>query len=203
MYDVLHHPPALGKNLRILRRVRERSLSDVAQAVGISKALLSLIEQGKRRCSFELLYQLLQYYRYSLGQFISEAQHHNEVEGPYFQPTAPRQTPMHHLLLAGNRNYSSPTLLLLRPLSSSSDLEFLRLILPPRSSLPAKTFFRFDGQFRGYMLQGKLLIESSDASELVIHQGEEFAITLQHPFRFRNYTDSRCEALLIFPYPWL
>ncbi len=203
MYDVLHHPAALGKNLRILRRVREHSLSDAAQAVGISKALLSLIEQGKRRCSFELLYQLLLYYRYSLGQFISEAQHHNEVEGPYFQPMAPRQTPMHHLLLSGDRNYTSPTLLLLRPLSSPSDLELLRLVLPPHSSLPTETFFHFDGQFRGYMLQGKLLIEFADASELVIQQEEEFAIIPQYPFRFRNYTDTRCEALLIFPYPWL
>ncbi len=204
MYDVLHHPALLGKNLRILRRARERQLSDVARAVGISKAYLSLIEQGKRKCSFALLYQLLRYYRFSLGQFISEAQHHNDIEGPYFAPHEPKQTPMHHLLLAGNRQGNEPTLLLLRPLTTSNALELLRLVLPPKTSLPRDIFFEFTAEFRGYITQGKLLIEFEDATELVIRQGEEFALTPACPFRFRNYTgDAPCEALLIFPPPWL
>lgn len=63
----------LGANLRALRLARTLSLSDVAQAAGISSSFLSLVENGKSDITIGRLTRLIEFYGISITDLVPSA----------------------------------------------------------------------------------------------------------------------------------
>ena len=61
---------ALGNNVRTFRRARGESITDLAQAVGIDKSLLSKLERGERGCSDEKKLALARHFGVSVTRLF-------------------------------------------------------------------------------------------------------------------------------------
>ncbi|ROO86401.1 XRE family transcriptional regulator [Actinocorallia herbida] len=61
---------AVGPRLRSLRRERERTLTDLAAATGISVSTLSRLESGARKPTLELLFPLARAYGVTLDELV-------------------------------------------------------------------------------------------------------------------------------------
>src|SRR4051794_24293919 len=63
----------LGRQLRTLRRTRGFSLSQVAEATGISKSFLSLLEAGKSDITIGRLMRLVEFFGVTIGDLLPDA----------------------------------------------------------------------------------------------------------------------------------
>lgn len=198
MNDILHMPKLLGKNLRQLRIHNDLTLAQLAERTGLSKSFLSMIESGSRSVKIMTdLRSILVSMNYSLGRFVTEAQEHDE-DAPHNEPTAIVQTQKHTLLLDGKRDTGSYRLLLLRPLRSSDDAEFLELYLPPRTQLTEENT-TIPAEVRGIVRSGSFLLVLQ-GDEFMVREGEEFCFDGSTPHIMRNFTDEPvCVNLVVHP----
>jgi transcriptional regulator with XRE-family HTH domain len=185
------HFSAFGAQLRQLRLEREWSLSEVARRLGISKAQLALVEQGKRRLRLPLLQQLLRLYGTSLGELLSCF-------------CAPVRSAVGSVAWSGvdllqfsaEPQLRGCLLRLLRPVAHAQQAEWLELYLLPARQLPLQGYFAFAAAVHGVVAQGTLLVELP-GDELRVHSGESFRLEPQVAHRYRNYTAEPVRALLI------
>jgi transcriptional regulator with XRE-family HTH domain len=182
--DLLTLPKELGENLRLLRRVCEKTLDDVAAGSGLSKSFVGFVESGQRRIKSQDLRKLLAVYNYTLEWFLSKTQ--DTVEGFAFDAEAMVQTRNQSILLDGSRKDGEFSLVLLRPMRHEKDTEFIELYLPPETIM-TKDFTRSGGTIRGYVCDGTLLIEMRD-KEHIARQREEFCFDGRKDHIFRNFT---------------
>lgn len=190
--DLLTLPKELGENLRLLRRVCEKTLDDVAAGSGLSKSFVGFVESGQRRIKSQDLRKLLAVYDYTLEWFLSKTQ--DTVEGFAFDPEAMVQTRNQSILLDGSRKDGEFSLLLLRPMRHAKDTVFLELYLPPETVM-TKDFTRASGIIRGYVCDGTLLIEMRD-KEHIAREREEFCFDGRKDHIFRNFTQVPTRVLL-------
>lgn len=62
----------IGQKLRQVRQVRNEKLVTVANAIGISHAVISLIENGRYNClSFALLSKLTHHYNITINEVLT------------------------------------------------------------------------------------------------------------------------------------
>ncbi|MCS6965173.1 MAG: helix-turn-helix domain-containing protein [Candidatus Kapabacteria bacterium] len=184
-------PRQLGQQLRRLREWHERTLTEVARQVGISKALLSLAEQGKRRLPFKVLRHLLSLYGASfamLGSSVCPVAR-SAYGGQVWQGT-------NLLAVVTDRSLQGSVLRLLRPVQSSEDAEWLELCLRAGSQLPPEGYWSFPTPTNGIAIDGNLLVEMP-GDELLIRSGESFHIRAQQPHCYRNYLSTSIRALLV------
>ncbi len=73
------HNTALGPALREARKARGLSLSEVAEATGISRSLLSLIETGRSDITIGRLGRLAQLYEIRLADLVPEPRHPDPI----------------------------------------------------------------------------------------------------------------------------
>ena len=118
----------IGKNLRMLRNIKEMTINRAAQHIGFSSGYLSHVENGKRKIKPNDLRNLLKLYGYSLGRFLSEIS--DSIEECNFDPESLIQKKDHGILLDGSRNNGKFSMLLLRPVMDENDIELIRLSLP-------------------------------------------------------------------------
>lgn len=182
---------SVGQELRRLRQWREWTLSQVAHRVGISKALLALVEQGKRRLPLDAFRRLAQLYETSLALLMS----------PHCRPSRSAsggQSWQGVNLLASVTDAAlrGCTLRLLRPVEDVNQAEWLELCLRPGTQLPATGYWDFPAPTHGIAVEGNLLIEMP-GDELLVRCGESFCIQAQQPHRYRNYLTSPIRALLV------
>lgn len=189
--EVIHDPEFIGKNLQRLRSASERTLRDAAERAGISKAFLSLVENGKRRVKAPELRKILNVYNYSVGRFISEALFDVEDELNFIQQRKD------FILLEGDLNKSVYHILLLRPVLHKHDIELLEIYLPPDTELNYK--LSISAEIRGIMKSGSMLIDFTN-DENVANEGDEFSFDGKIPHIYRNHTANPATAnLIIYP----
>ncbi|MEN3027517.1 MAG: XRE family transcriptional regulator [Chlorobiota bacterium] len=187
----------LGQELRRLRERHDRTVTEMAQRLGISKAFLTLAEQGKRRLPLKVLRQLLAHYGSSLAALASpECTVARTVQGGRcWHPT-------NLLNVTADRALRGSTLRLLRPVNAPDDLEWLELRLAGEQQLPPEGYWHFSAPIDGVVVEGNLLVEVPN-DELLVRQGESFRIDAEQPHRYRNYTAHPIRALLLFHRPLL
>lgn len=190
--DLISLPKELGTNLRLLRTITDKTLDEVASVSGLSKSFISLVESGNRSIKPFDLKRLLAVYNYTLSWFLSKTQ--DTIEGFIFEPSALVQTKNHSLLLEGSRKEGSLCILLLRPMRHEKDTEFMEIYLPAETVL-SETFTTVEGEVRGVVILGTLLIEMKD-KEYIIREREEFCFDGQKPHIFRNFTSIATKVLL-------
>lgn len=185
------HLSVLGQQLRRLRERQEWSLSDVAHRLGISKALLALAEQGRRRLPLDTLRMLVALYNTSIAAVVSTG---------YPEPrTAPGGYCWKSLDLSNlvaRRSVRGCSLLLLRPVCQPEDPEWLELRLEAAAQLPSVGYWSFPVRTDGVATEGHVLIEMP-GDELLVRFGESFSIQAGHPHRYRNYLTTPIRALLL------
>lgn len=180
----------LGAELRRLREQKELTLTEAARASGISKALLTLAEQGKRRLPLEVLRQLAQLYGSSLTQLLS-----NACEPLRAVPGTERWQGADLLAVVSDRLLRGCSFRLLYPLCSPQDAAWFELRLAPGSQLPPEGYWTFPTPARGIALEGNLLVELF-GTELLVRPGESFTICAGQQHRYRNYLSTPLRAVL-------
>ena len=202
--DIVQHPKLLGESLRRLRLVSEMSVQQTADALGVSKSFISMVESGQRGIKFEDLLALMRLYKYPLAWFLTKTRDsflQSTLDKPLDQTAQTIvQTRAHTLLMTGDRLMTiHPRLLLLRPLRFRDDSEWLELMLPAQSQLTEHPLRLDEGEVRGVVQRGTLLFTLNN-DEYRAKEGEEFCFDGTVPHIFRNYlTDPVIVTLVITP----
>ena len=71
---------AVGKQLRRIRRMKDLSLNEVGDAVGLSYQQVQKYERGANRISASKLVQLARYFNVAVDQFFEHVDYPNEGE---------------------------------------------------------------------------------------------------------------------------
>ncbi len=198
--DIIHHPKLFGESLRRLRTAAQMSVQQAAEGLGVSKSLLSMVESGQRTAKFEDILGLMRLYKYPFAWFLTQTRdsfRQSVVDAPLDERAgAIVQSRTDALVMTGKRDSESlPRLLLLRPLRSRSDSEWLELFLPPHTQLTEKPIAHF-GEVRGVVQHGTLLLVV-DNDEYRVREGEEFCFDGARPHLLRNYLAEPTLATLV------
>jgi transcriptional regulator with XRE-family HTH domain len=201
--DIIHHPTLLGESLRRLRMACDMSLQQAADAARVSKSFLSMVESGQRTIKFEDILALFSAYRYPFGWFLTQTRD-SFLQSTFDEPLDKAtlnivQSRANSLLMTGERlSETSARLLLLRPLRSRDDSEWLELMLPAQTQLTEKPF-SLSGEVRGVVQRGTLLL-LLDNNEYRAKEGDEFCFDGMTPHIMRNYlTQPLVVTLVITP----
>lgn len=155
----------LGARLRTLRERAERTLSEVAEATGISASTLSRLEQGSRRPVLDLLLPLAREYRVSLDELLTLP----TAQDPRITPSITRDG--QRIIQALSRRDSSVQVRRTRLLPRTQD---------EREERQLRSHAGFDWV---YVLSGRLLLVLGER-EFVLERGQaaEFDTTTPHWF---------------------
>ncbi|HEU5037509.1 MAG TPA: XRE family transcriptional regulator [Nocardioides sp.] len=174
MEDVLAQ---VGPRLRKVREQRGATLTEVADATGISKSTLSRLENGQRRPSLELLLPLAQAYRVPIDDLVGAP----EVGDPRI-----RLKP---------RRVNGRTVL---PLTRPGGIQAWKIVIPRAQSQPEPR--THDGFEWLYVLSGRMRLVLGD-QDLVLGIGEAAEFDTQVPHWFGSTGDGPAEVLSIFGRP--
>lgn len=167
----------VGPRLRRVREERGLTLTDAAQATGISKSTLSRLETGRRRPSLELLLPLAQTYRVPLDDLVGAP----EVGDPRI-----RLKP---------RRVNGRTVL---PLTRPGGIQAWKIVIPRTQSQPQPR--AHDGFEWLYVLSGRMRLVLGDR-DLVLGVGEAAEFDTQVPHWFGSTGEEPAEVLSIFGRP--
>lgn len=167
----------VGPRLRRVREQRGITLTDAAQATGISKSTLSRLENGQRRPSLELLLPLAQAYRVPLDDLVGAP----EVGDPRI-----RLKP---------RRVNGRTVL---PLTRPGGVQAWKIVIPTSQSEPRPR--THDGFEWLYVLSGRMRLVLGD-QDLVLGSGEVAEFDTQVPHWFGSTGEEPAEVLSIFGRP--
>lgn len=169
---------SVGGRLRHLRRQRGLTLTEVADATGMSKSTLSRLETGQRRPTLELLLPLARTFRVPLDDLVG---------APAFGDPRIRLTP---------RPVRGRTVV---PLTAGPDgIQAWKIVIPSGQSEPALR--SHDGQEWLYVLSGRMrLIVGDSDSVLVAGDVAEFDTAIPH--WFGSTGQEPAEVLSVFGRP--
>jgi quercetin dioxygenase-like cupin family protein/DNA-binding Xre family transcriptional regulator len=163
----------LGAALKAARVARGYSLVDVADATGISKSSLSLIENDRSDVPLRRLIRLAEFYETQLSDLLPDRGGHD--------PVVVRRRERPHLY------------------SRAEGLDVHRLAPPgKRTMLPAVCVFspgggadfaRHEGEEFVLVLEGRLLLELEGSEPVVLERGDSAYYPSDRPHRWSNAGD--------------
>ena len=175
-------PATLGAALRESRVKKGESLAQVAAATGISKSLLSLIENDRSDVTLRRLVLLAEHYGIALGDILPT----RGTTDPVVTRRRERRV-MHsaeegfdiHLLTPDANRKMMPVLVVLEPGGGSAD------------------FWSYEGEELLVMLEGRVLLELEGSTPIVLELGDcaYYASTRQH--RCSNIGDDVARMLSV------
>lgn len=152
---------AIGARLRSVRRSREMTLNNVADATGISSSTLSRVESGARRPTVELLLTLSRLFELPLDDLVGAP----PVGDPRVHPRPVRRNGM---TLVPLTHFPGPQ-------------QAVKMVIPTTKSVPALR--RHEGFEWLYVLSGELRLIVGDHDVLLAAgQAAEFDTTVPHWF---------------------
>lgn len=172
----------LGLQIRRQRQQTGKTLSEAAQAIGISPSLLSQIERGIVNPSISTLRAIADYLKTSVGVLLEE------------------RTTRENLLLVRKNDRRKPTVTekgvrfnILSP--SNYDLQFLYYEFEPDSSTGDKPY-RHEGEESVFLLKGKLEITVS-GRKFTLEEGDFMWFHSTLPHRTTNLANEKCIAIWV------
>ncbi|MFC8845960.1 MULTISPECIES: helix-turn-helix domain-containing protein [unclassified Micromonospora] len=187
---------AVGGRIRAARQARGMSLRALAEKVGVSASMLSLLENGRSRSSIPTLYAVVEALDLSMDELFSGAQSSPE------QPPAPAAEPPARatgvapqtgselvVVRAGNRRrIEMETGVVWEQLGHNEQdgVEFMLVTYPPgASSSDSGRYQRHSGLECAHVMQGELTCKVG-FEEVVLGAGDSLTIDSSRPHLFEN-----------------
>lgn len=173
----------LGTTLREARKARGLSLADVAEATGVSRSLLSLIETGRSDITIGRLSRLARLYELRLADLIPEAKNpdpivvrsddrpsiHYQTEGIDIEVLAPEGPRTMQALLA---------------------------TFAPRAAM--QDFVLQENEEFVLVLSGRIRTEFADGSEIVLEEGDSaYYQSREGGHRHTNLADEQSQMVIV------
>lgn len=178
---------AIGKRLRLLRKIRQRPLQTIAAETGLSIGLISQIERGLSSPSVKHLMALGQALGVSISWFFDDAAALDPSEAPLVvRRETRRQLSMDH----GDVRKE-----LLSPDGGHAQQRVFLLTVEPGGN-SGKGLYAHDGEVCGVLLSGALHLWIGK-QKLVLREGDSFAIPRDAMRRFVN-PDPRAPSILVW-----
>jgi transcriptional regulator with XRE-family HTH domain len=172
----------VGAKLRILRRARGYSLAQVAEATGVSRSLLHLIETGKNDPTIGRLIRLTTFYDVNVTELLPDSD-----DG---QPEIVRHD---HQRRISSRS-EKIDLFILAP---SSDRIMEPVIGVYQAGGGTSDFFHFDAQMFLHVLEGKIELIFKDEEPIILDVGDSAYFSGRRPHRYRNPAEVESRILYV------
>jgi len=194
---IIHHPRYLGENLKRLRRSREWTVERLAEAAGVSKGYLSLIETGKRSPHWTVIMRIIHALGETMCSFFTDAESVNPPEDGVharrrdlilIEGDAPNERGAITWPPPGRYTH------ILTPYHKGIASEVVDIYLPPHTEWTPEPI-AFTGNVACWGVLGRLLLVTS-ATEYVMHEGECLTYDASTRHLLRNYTDNPTRAIL-------
>jgi transcriptional regulator with XRE-family HTH domain len=178
----------LGKQLRTTRRTRGLTLEQLSKLAGVSKAMLSQIEQSKINPTVAIILKICDALNVSISELIDDAPHQNILQ-------VIREADEHYTF----RKDEFCEIRTLSPLSLEKSIEHYRIRLEPQGQLDSEPHFAGTEEFL-YLARGKMLVVSGK-DRVEIRKGDSTHYRADVPHCLKNEGKSSAEAFLIVRYP--
>lgn len=178
---------SLGSTLREARKARGLSLADVAEATGVSRSLLSLIETGRSDITIGRLSRLARLYELKLADLIPEAENPDPIVVRSFdRPTIHYQTEgidIEVLAPEGPRTMQA-LLATFDPLAAMQD------------------FVLQENEQFVLVLEGRVKTEFADGTEIVLDEGDSaYYHAREGGHRHSNLVDAVSKMVIVLRRP--
>ncbi len=177
----------IGTRVREHRKKAGLSLDALARASGVSKAMLSQIEQNKANPTVVVLCKIAEGLRIDPGQLMNLARPQRRFE--VIRVDDPRQ------LFQANKKVMLRTL---SPLSMEKDLEFYEVILSAGGKLDSAPHFRHTEEYVS-VSRGHVVLSSGD-EQVVLRRGDSAHYSADVGHCIANPGRSNAQVFLVVKY---
>ncbi|MCK4601184.1 MAG: helix-turn-helix transcriptional regulator [Phycisphaerae bacterium] len=177
----------MGERLRALRTARKLTLEQLSHMAGVSKAMLSQIEQDKVNPTVAVILKIANALQLGIAELVK----------------APTNQSIFQVISASDKNYifrSDPlcTIRTLSPLSLEKAIEFYCLVLKVGGELVSEQHFPGTEEFL-YVAKGRVALKSGEQT-VEIARGDTCHYRADVPHAIRNVGRGQVEAYLIVRY---
>lgn len=177
----------LGQQLRRLRKGRDLTLDQLSIMAGVSKAMLSQIEQNKINPTVAIILKIADALGVSLGELIEDTQRRFLLQ----------------MIHASEEHYTfrkdeACEIRTLSPLSLEKSIEFYRIRLAEGGALRSEAHYAGTEEVL-YVAKGKMVVCSGDQS-VDVPKGDSIHYRADVPHSLSNAGKSAAEAFLIVRY---
>lgn len=172
----------LGPKLRLLRRERGLSLSQVADSTGISSSFLSLVETGKNDLTVARLIRLVAYYGVAVSDLLPEEEEEEDpaeilrAEHQRHIPSRSENMDLYLLTAEGNRAMTP-------------------VLATYEENGGMQEFISYDSEQWDYVLEGSLELIFEDDDPILLHEGDSAYYSAKRPHKYRNAGTRLARAL--------
>ncbi|MDX6748597.1 helix-turn-helix domain-containing protein [Geminicoccaceae bacterium 1502E] len=178
---------AVGQQLKKLRKERDWSLSQLAEASQVSIGLLSQIERGRSIPSLRTLTKLRVALDVSLGTLVGQREPTvSSSESRFVKRREDRES----LVIGDNRlvkEFLSPT--------KSEHLQVMLMNIPPAGGAGSRAY-SYDGEKAGLVLEGGIRLQLGE-DVLDLREGDSFQFNSSIPHTFSNNHDVPAKVVWI------
>ena len=180
-------PFHLGSRLCALRSARKLTLDGLSRMAGVSKAMLSQIEQDKVNPTVAVVFKIARALQVSMGELLA----------------APEQQNILRVIVAGEESYTyrsdpSCTIRTLSPLTLEKAIEFYRVAFEASGELVSEPHFPGTEEIL-HVAKGRLAV-TSGGQEAEVGKGDSIHYRADVAHALRNVGAGRAEAYLIVRY---
>lgn len=183
--STIPEPPPLGERLRELRAERDLSLDELARRSGVSKSMLSQIEQNKANPTVALVWKIARALDVDLFHVIGGG-----AKPVRFDLLTRERAPV--LQEAGH------SIQILSPMELVETLELYWLTLEPRAALDSGPHVPHTEEF-ATVLKGKVEVESS-GQKATLRAGDTLRYHVDCEHHIRNKSRGTSEVYLVVRY---
>lgn len=177
---------AVGERIRLLRKVRGRSLKEVAERSGLSVGFLSQIERGLSSASIRALARIADALEVGIADVFP-----TDVGMDDAQRITARMAERKRVTLADTGMVKD----LLTPFAQIPRLDIYILTLEPGGNSGDEAYGHY-GEEAGYIMEGGLELVV-DGKKYILGEGDSFRFSSNRPHRFSNPGDRIAKALWV------
>ncbi len=179
--------PNIGQRVRKVRKQATLSLDQLARISGVSKAMLSQIEQNKTNPTIAVMWKIAKALNVSISDLV-------EVSDVQTRFQIIRREDERYIFISNNQC----TIRTLSPLSLEKDIEFYEIDLKPGGSLESEPHFQNTIEILT-VARGKLEVRSGDQT-IVLHAGDSAYYSADIAHAIVNDARSPAHAYLVVKY---
>lgn len=170
----------LGLKLRMLRRQRRLTLTQVAAATGISSSFLSLVENGKNDLTVARLIKLVSYYGVAVSDLLpDEVEQPAEILRREHQRHIPSRSEKMDLYLMTHEGNRAMTPVMATYEVGGGTHEYLS----------------YDSEQWDHVLEGTLAVMFEGEETIVLNAGDSAYYSAKRPHKYKNVGDVPARAL--------
>jgi transcriptional regulator with XRE-family HTH domain len=165
------NPPHLGSSLRDLRRRRGATLVEVADATGISRSFLSLVENGRSDITIGRLLRLVSFYGAQIADLLPQADPHDPIvvrRGEQREVESPAEGIRIFMLAPDEERAMSPSLGVIEPTGASAE----------KAS--------HDGEEFLHVIEGAIALDFGEDEPIRLEAGDSAYFRAERPHSYRN-----------------